>query len=244
MRRGRGVLMLMVVACFAFPALGAGQDLVVNGGFDGDIDSWKIVRGEGVEVWDPLDSQNNPASGSLHLTNTGTGPNAVTVSGQCIELIPSGTYEFGTTVRFPAGSVPGVASVVVGWFGNPCCSGSPISAANSPLVFTTTSEVWVETFTRALSAPPGTVAVGVGPGLLKLDGSPETAMSAFTVPDGRWPANPACPEGGARAAGTPRGAGRAPAALGAGASLEALFDRVRFGLSGTTPVRLESFSIE
>ena len=243
MRRGRGVL--LVVVCFAFPAWGAGQDLVVNGGFDGDIDGWKIVRGEGVEVWDPLDSQNNPASGSLHLTNTGAGPNAVTMSGQCIELTPSGTYEFGTNVRFPAGSVPGVASVVVGWFGNPCCSGTPLAAGNSPPVFTTTSEVWVETFTRALSAPPGTVAVGVGPGLLKLEsGSPEAAAAAFTVADGSWPRNPACPESGARADLTPGGAGRAPAALGAGASLEALFDRVRFGLTGTTPVRLESFSVE
>jgi len=242
MRRGRGVL--MVVACFAFPSWGAGQDLVVNGDFNGDITGWKIVRGEGVEVWDPLDSQNNPSSGSLHLTNTGAGPNAVTVSGQCIELTPSGTYEFGTSIRFPSGSVGGVGSVVVGWFGNPCCSGSPISAANSPPVFSTTTDTWVESFTPALAAPPGAVAVGVGAGLLTFGtGAPEAAVAAFTIAEGRWPGSPACPES-ARGGGTRREASRAPAAPGAGASLEALFDRVRFGLTGTTPVRLESFSVE
>jgi hypothetical protein len=227
-------------ACLAFPAWSAGQNLVVNGNFDGDVLGWKIVRGDGTEVWDPLDFQNDPASGSMHLTNTGVEPNAFTVSGQCIELIPSGTYEFGTDVRFPAGSMPGAASVVVGWFGNPCCSGPPLAAGTSPPVSSADSGVWVETFTPALSAPAGTVAVGVGVALLKLEGgSPQDAVAAFRTARAPWE-SPACPEGGpARAA--PRI--RAPAGP-KGATLDALFDRVRFGLSGTTPAQLQSFSVE
>ena len=34
----------MVLASLAVPTRGAAQDLIVNGGFDGDIDGWKIVR--------------------------------------------------------------------------------------------------------------------------------------------------------------------------------------------------------
>ena len=222
-------------ACLAFPAWSAGQNLVVNGNFDGDILGWKIVRGEGTEVWDPLDFQNNPVSGSLHLTNTGLGANAVTVSGQCIELNPSGTYEFGTNVRFPAGSVPGGASVVVGWFGNPCCTGPPLNAGSSPPVSSDIAEVWVETFTPALSAPPAAVAVGVGVALLKLGSGWPAAATLLT--DARWPASPACPE----VAPTPQGS--VPAGP-LGATLDALFDHVRFGSSGTTPASLQAFSVE
>jgi len=235
MRYLRGVLAVMT--CLAFPAWGAGQNLVVNGDFNGDITAWKIVRGAGVEVWDPLDSQNNPASGSLHLTNIGVGPDAFTVSGQCIVLTPSDTYEFGTNIRFPAGSVPGMASVVVGWFGNPCCAGTPLAAGNSPPVPSTTTEVWVESFTPALAAPPGTVAVGVGVGLLQ-GASPGAALDAANL---RWPENPACPDSAPAPAASRV---RPPAAGQRGAPLEALFDRVRFGLTGTTPVRLESFSVQ
>jgi len=101
----------------------------------------------------------------------------------------------------------------------------------------TTTDVWVESFTPALAAPPGTVAVGVGVGLLQ-GASPGAALDAANL---RWPENPACPD----SAPAPAAARvRPPAAGQRGAALDALFDRVRFGLTGTTPVRLESFSVQ
>jgi hypothetical protein len=241
MRGGRGVL--VSVAFLALPAWAVGEDLIVNGHFNGDVADWKIVRGEGAQAWDPADFEDNPASGSLHLTNTGPGPNALTMSGQCIPFTPSGTYEAGMHVRFPSGSGPGLASVVVGWFNNPCCGGSPIGFSSSPPV-PSTAETWVESFAPALTPPPGTVAVGVGPGIIKIGGgSPEAAAAAFAAADVSWPRNPACPEAVGPAAGAP-GVPPPPSEIGAGGSLDALFDRVRFGLSGTTPARLQSLSVE
>jgi hypothetical protein len=226
---------LVVAAFFSCPAWGTSQNLVVNGGFDGNVEGWKIVRGEGTQVWDPLDVNSNPQSGSMHLANTGAGPNPYTVSGQCLPLSPSGTYEFGANIRFSSPAVPGgFGSVVVGFFGNPCCAGTPLTAASSPPVPSTTTDTWVESFTPVLTAPPGTVAVGVGSGLLL---GTEASLAGIDV---RWPQDPACPE----AAAGPAPAGPGPAKLGTGVVLEALFDGVRFGNTGTTPVEVQAFSVE
>lgn len=225
---------LVLSAFFCCPAWGISQNIVINGGFDGNVEGWKIVRGEGTEVWDPLDVNGNVQSGSMHLANTG-GPDPFTVSGQCLPLSPSGTYEFGASIRFSSPAVPGgFGSVVVGFFGNPCCAGTPLAAESSPPVSSTTTDRWVESFTPVLTAPPGTVAVGVGSGLLL---GTEGSLKGVDV---RWPQNPACPE----AAAGPAPAGPGPARLGTGVVLEALFDAVRFGNTGTTPVGLKSFSVE
>jgi hypothetical protein len=175
------------------------QELIVNGHFNTDINGWTLV-GEGSQVWDPLDWQSNPASGSLRLTNTSVAANQPTVSGQCIPLAPSGTYEVGGHVRFPSGQASfGAAAIGVAWFDDPSCAVTPLSTVNTPLVASTTTNTWVESFSAAITAPAGTVAVGVGPAVVK------------TL---------------------------------AGGSLTALFDRVRFGPTGTTPVRAQGFTVE
>lgn len=226
---------LVVAAFMSCPAWGTSQNIVVNGDFDGNVEGWKIVRGEGTQAWDPLDVNGNSESGSMHLANTGSGPNPFTVSGQCVPLSVSGTYEVGANIRFSSPAVPGgFGSVVIGWFGNPCCSGAPLAATSTPPVSSTTTDTWVESFTADLIAPPGTVAVGVGSGLLL---GTEASLEGIDV---RWPQNPACPEAAAGAA--PAGPG--PAKLGAGVVLEALFDGVRFGNTGTTPVEAQAFSVE
>jgi len=235
---------LVVAAWLALPAWGAADDMVMNGDFNGTIEHWKIVRGVGDEVWDPMDSQGNPASGSLHLTNTGTEATAGTVSGQCIDLTPTGTYEFGPSVFFPPQATPGFASVIVGWFANPCCVGTPMAAVTSPPVSSTTTNTWVESFIDSQAAPPGAVAVGVGVGLLKVPGaSAASAAAAFTGLSVDWAKGGTCPESGGAAVAARNASPAAPKA-GTGASLEALFDRVRFGPTGTTPIELRVFSVE
>jgi hypothetical protein len=226
---------LVVSAFLCCPAWGISQNIVVNGDFDGNVEGWKIVRGEGTQVWDPLDVNGDPQSGSMHLANTGSGPNPFTVSGQCLPLSPSGTYEVGANIRFASPAVPGgFGSVVVGFFGNPCCAGTPLAAESSPPVSSTITDTWVESFTPELIAPPGTVAVGVGLGLVL---GTEASLKGIDV---RWPQNPECPE----AAAGPAPDGPGPAKLGTGVALEALFDGVRFGHTGTTPVEVQAFSVE
>ena len=195
----RSPALFLIAAVLGSAARVASQDLIVNGHFNTDINGWTLV-GEGAQVWDPLDWQSNPASGSLRLTNTSVAANQPTVSGQCIPLSPSGTYEVGGHVRFPSGQTSfGAAAIGVAWFDDPSCAVTPLSTVNTPLVASTTTNTWVESFSAAITAPAGTVAVGVGPAVAK------------TL---------------------------------AGGSLTALFDRVRFGPTGTTPVDVQTVTVE
>jgi hypothetical protein len=189
----------LAAAILALPQWAATQDLIVNGHFHTDINGWTLV-GIGSHVWDPLDWQANPASGSIRITNTNPVPNQGTASGQCIVLTPSGTYEAGAHVRFPSGQAAfGAGGVGVAWFNNTTCTDPPISTVNTPPVLSTTTNVWIESFMSGISAPPGTVAVGVAAGVGKAT---------------------------------------------AGGSLMGLFDRVRFGPTGTTPVEAQAFTVE
>jgi hypothetical protein len=191
---------VLLAAALVGPAatLGA-QDLVVNGHFNGDINGWTMI-GVGTQAWDPLDWQGNPLSGSIRIVNTRAAANQFAGSGQCIPLSPSGTYEFGTHVRFPSGQVDtGFGTAAVAWYDNPTCTAPALSVSNSPLIPTGITDTWVESSTAGVMAPPGTVAVGVGPGTIK------------TQPSG---------------------------------ALAALFDRVHFGPTGTTPVEAQSFTVE
>ena len=196
MLRLRGFV--VVTAFVGLPAWGVSQDLIVNGHFHTDINGWTLV-GVGTQAWDPLDWLADPSSGSIRITNTSPAANQPTGSAQCILLTPSGTYEFGAHVRFPTGQALGGGGVAVGWFNNTTCTNPPISTANTPPVFSTTTDTWVESFSSGVPAPAGTVAVGVGPGVVK---------------------------------------------LGAGGSTAGLFDRVRFGPTGTTPVSAQTFTVQ
>jgi len=197
MRRWRALFLITAVMGPAAPV--AGQDLIVNGHFNTDINGWTLA-GVGAQLWDPLDWQGNPASGSIRITNTDPVGNQGTGSGQCIPLTPSGTYEVGTHVRFPSGQAAlGFGAAAVGWFDNTTCAGTPLATVNAPAVASTTTNTWVESFMSGLTAPAGTVAVAAGVGVLK---------------------------------------------IGAGGSLAGLFDRVRFGPTGTTPVNADGFTVE
>lgn len=192
-------VLCVVAAVLALPQRAATQDLIVNGHFHTGINGWTLV-GVGTQAWDPLDWQGNPASGSVRVTNTDPAANGGTASAQCILLTPSGTYEAGTHVFFPSGqAMLGVGAVGVAWFANTTCTNPPISTINTPGIFSTTTNVWTESFMSGLVPAPGTVAVGVAAGVAKLN---------------------------------------------AGGSLVGLFDRVRFGPTGTTPVEVQAFTVD
>lgn len=196
---GRLRALFLTTVILGLPGWSAAQDLIVNGHFNGDIDGWTLI-GFGTEAWDPLDWQANPSSGSINIVNTRQAANQFTGSGQCIPLNPSGTYELGTHVRFPSGQLDtGFGGTFVAWYDNPNCVSPALSVSNTPLIPSATTDTWIESFMAGLVAPPGTVAVGVGPGLIK------------TQPSG---------------------------------SLAALYDRVHFGPTGTTPVALRDFTVE
>jgi hypothetical protein len=192
-------VLALAATLLGLPRWSAGQDLIVNGHFHTDINGWTLV-GIGSQAWDPLDWEANPGSGSVRVTNTNPVANQGTASAQCVPLTPSGTYEAGAHVRFPAGQPAlGAGGVGIAWFNNTTCTDPPISTVNTPAVFSTTTNVWVESFMSGLTPPPGTVAVGVGAGVGKVT---------------------------------------------AGGTLTGLFDRVRFGPTGTTPVAATGLTVE
>ena len=159
MKRMIAVTVMLVVTA----SVAAGQDLIVNGHFDTDISGWTLVAGQGSQAWDPLDWQGDPGSGSMVLTNTNVGGAQFTASGECFTLTPSGTYEFGGHFRFASGQPQGFAGIIVGWYSNTTCNGQPMATVNSPPVLSTTTNTWVESFSPSVTAPGGTLSVGVGP---------------------------------------------------------------------------------
>src|SRR5207244_878221 len=247
----------------------AGQDLIVNGHFNTDINGWTLA-GVGAQLWDPLDWQGNPASGSIRITNTNPVGNQGTGSGQCIPLTPSGTYEVGTHVRFPSGQAAlGFGAAAVGWFDNTTCAGTPLATVNAPPVASTTTHTTDPAGTQGRGSgecipltPSGTYEVGThvrfpsgqaalgfgaaavgwfdnttcaGTPLATVNAPPvastttntwvESFMSGLTAPAGTVAV----------------AAGVGVLKIGAGGSLAGLFDRVRFGPTGTTPVNGDGF---
>ena len=174
---GRLRALLLTTTFLGLPGWSAAQDLVVNGHFNGDIDGWTLV-GFGSQGWSPLDWQANPSSGSIRIVNTRQSANQFTGSAQCIPLSPSGTYELGAHVRFPSGQVDtGFGLAAVAWYDNPNCVPPSISVSNTPLTSSATTDTWIESFMAGIVPPPGTVAVGVGPIIIKTQ--PTGSMTAF-----------------------------------------------------------------
>jgi hypothetical protein len=83
------------------------------------------------------------------------------------------------------------------------------------------------------------VAVGVGVALAKSAAGSWKSLAEASV---RWRGSPECPEGAPGSARAGVSGGSLP--VGTGTSLDALFDHVLFGLTGTTPVEIQTFFVE
>jgi len=91
---------LLVAAGLALLAASplAGQNVITNGEFATDLSSWSVLVGSG--VWDPLDRNGSPASGSALLT----APDSFALLRQtCLPVVPGATYDFGATIYLPSG---------------------------------------------------------------------------------------------------------------------------------------------
>ena len=110
------VLILMVTAV-APPAIA--QNLVVNPNFDTDPSGWT-----GPGVWDPLDVDNSPNSGSATYINTSAGTAGFAFVRQCITVDPTAIgYDIVARTYVPSGQAgTGFARVDLVWFTDSLCN--------------------------------------------------------------------------------------------------------------------------
>ncbi len=89
---------LVLASSFLGAAPSAGQNIVVNGEFATDLASWSVLTGAG--VWDPLDRNGSPTSGSARLTASDI---FAVLRQTCMPVVPGTTYDFGARVYLPSG---------------------------------------------------------------------------------------------------------------------------------------------
>lgn len=100
-------------------------NVMQNGAFDLDLSHWswqtRFPNGDGQATWSNLDANSQISSGSMHLTDTMSSPQAFSQS-QCRQTAP-GWYDYGFAVR--ASSRNGVRAIIALLeFDTPDCSGS------------------------------------------------------------------------------------------------------------------------
>ena len=100
------------------------QNLVLNPDFDTDVTGWYPSATAAID-WNPLDADNNPASGSALVTNLSTTAGDSTGASQCIEgLAGEAFYLLAAEVLLPGGqSETGYAHLFVQWNDEPGCLG-------------------------------------------------------------------------------------------------------------------------
>jgi len=140
-----------------FPAPFAwGQNLVFNPTFDTDVAGWS-AEGTSSIVWDSLDADGNPASGSALVTNLSTTANDSTGARQCVDGLTEATfYRFAADILVPGGqSETGHAHLLAQWYGGPGCGGGQVGLVDTFGISTSTPDVWYTDSVTA-EAPAGT----------------------------------------------------------------------------------------
>jgi hypothetical protein len=103
-----------------------GQNILANGSFNTSLASWTTLQPFEAAVWQPLDANGSPSSGSASLTNTFSMP-APSGGGsleQCVPITGGASYDFGAKVQIPSGQAnTGFVQITVGWYSAPACNG-------------------------------------------------------------------------------------------------------------------------
>jgi hypothetical protein len=109
----------LILAATAAALPGAAQNLVVNPNFDTDTTSWT-----GPGVWDTLDVDASPTSGSATYINASAGTAGFAFASQCITVDPAAVgYDLAARTYVPSGQAgSGVARVDVVWFTDALCT--------------------------------------------------------------------------------------------------------------------------
>jgi len=134
----------------------AAQNLVVNPDFDTDVVGWSPFYDIDF-IWDPLDYQGDPSSGSGFAASTDApGSNSGIV--QCVEPIVAGeAYGLSGWLNVsPSQAGDGYVGLFVWWRDGAGCTGTQTNALVTPYVASTTG--WEQQTAAPEVAPAGTVS--------------------------------------------------------------------------------------
>jgi hypothetical protein len=154
----------------AMPLFANAQNLIVNGTFDQNVDSWGNVA-----VWDGTrDANNNPNSGSDQVPVTFGGEITSTDSFQCVSVTAGKSYNLSGQILIPSAltTASGSAAIYVIWTSSPTCSftDSVGSFATNQIGNSNALDTWYGVSATAQTAPPGAVTAFVA-----LDSTASTA---------------------------------------------------------------------
>ena len=144
--------LLLMSAMMSLPL--SAQNLVVNGTFDEDLDSWFASSGENISYeWAALDAGDEPDSGSILVGNLHPAANNGVVVEQCLPAIAGHQYRLGGKVRVPSGAGQSLADRAVlslRWKSDRECNinnGGSVTFGQSPSAFDTWFTVGPSTVT-------------------------------------------------------------------------------------------------
>ena len=159
--RVHGILLALCLVASAAPA----QNLVVNGDFDVDLSEW--INLDFTKEWSSLDAANDPASGSMVITNTGSGPVGYYVE-QCVPLAGGGDFEVRYAHYSTGTNTTGRADFALYWYTNALCNG--VSSGFEPIGYSEAVDAWTS-ISKTVSAPPSAVAALLHPSAWKSTGA-------------------------------------------------------------------------
>ncbi len=161
-------LVAITTAVLFSGSLVLGQNLVSNSSFDTDVMGWTALFGASL-MWDPLDADGDPLSGSSLVTNIDPDPYDGNGAAQCIDgLNGERTYGFSADINIPGGQIEtGHAYLLIQWYSGAGCSGA-IGLAESPQVTSATTDAWV-TSSHLAQSPAGTQSGRIRLSVLKIE---------------------------------------------------------------------------
>lgn len=153
MRRSLTVGMCLL---FSLAASTVVAQFLINDTFDTDLGDWTAGMKSTV-VWDPLDADGSPGSGSVLVTNIsdsagdGTGPE------QCVDGIVAGEmYRVSADILIPEGQAEtGSVNLLLRWYGDACGGAQTGPNSTSSRINTAEAGVWFANGVTGV-APPGT----------------------------------------------------------------------------------------
>jgi hypothetical protein len=153
-----GGLLALLLGLAASPVQAG--NLVVNPGFDTDVNGWTVNNA----AWDGTrDAAGSASSGSARSFRFLAGPNnCLDTISQCVTGLNGGTrYDFGGTILIPTSfnqTTGGQGSIGVQWYADTC--GSALLGTDfGPIVDSTANaDVWTPSSASGVTAPAGTTS--------------------------------------------------------------------------------------
>lgn len=140
----------------------AGENLLINPGFDTDLGSWNCSSTVGVAIWDPLDVDASPTSGSVRVDHNAPSDNSLLICSQCVVAEAGQDYRLSVFTYFADDvgfTLDGSSRIQIMYSDDSGCSHA-IGVGDLELIHAHVgnADQWLPITTQWSTAPGGTVA--------------------------------------------------------------------------------------